>query len=198
MATAALTCRPEATARVMPASMRMLPMAGIGSGVTPAPNIWASAVDCAAIEPASWSASTMRRMARPSMRPIDASTMSMRRSGRPGSVAVRAGASMGQTTMAKATATPSRTRAGITCSPKPGRQRHDAGDAREDEDEAGEPGLGEVEERAEALVHQARPRTAGRAPAPISSKEKTGLRMPLAMRTVCRKRRRLVEVTTAG
>ena len=70
MASAALTCRPEATASVTPASIRMLPIAGIGSGVTPAPKICASAVDCAAIEPASCSAITMRRMARPSIRPI--------------------------------------------------------------------------------------------------------------------------------
>ncbi len=89
MASAALTCRPEATARVMPASIRMLPIAGIGSGATPAPKICASAVDCAAIEPASCSASTMRRIARPSIRPIDASMMSMSRSGRAGSVAAR-------------------------------------------------------------------------------------------------------------
>ena len=100
--------------------------------------------------------------------------------------------------MAKAMATPSRTRAGMTCSPKPGSSATTPADPGEDEDEADEPRLGQVEERAEALVHQASPRTAGRAPVPISSKEKTGLRMPLASSTVCRKRRRLVEVTTAG
>ena len=113
-------------------------------------------------------------------------------------MAASPGASIGQTTMAKAMATPSRTRAGIICSPKPGSSDSDAADPREDEDEADEPGLGQVEERAEALVHQASPSTAGRAPVPISSKERTGLRMPLAISTVCRKRRRLVEVTTAG
>ena len=86
MATAALTCRPEATASVMPASIRMLPIAGIGSGATPAPKICASAVDCAAIEPASCSAITMSRMASPSISPMPASMTSISRSGRAGSV----------------------------------------------------------------------------------------------------------------
>ncbi len=48
-------------------------MAGIGSGVAPAPKIWASAVDCAAMEPASCRARTIRRIASPSSRPMAAS-----------------------------------------------------------------------------------------------------------------------------
>ena len=197
MASAALTCRPEATASVMPASIRMLPIAGIGSGATPAPKICASAVDCAAIEPASCSASTISRMAMPSIRPIDASTSSMAANGRVGIGRDEAGGDH----------RPDHQREGEgEAEPHPRRdrllaearqQRGDGADPDEDQDEAGEPGLGQVEELGEAL-HQARPSTAGRALVPISSKDSTGLRMPLAVSTVCRKRRRLVEVTTAG
>ena len=132
------------------------------------------------------------------MRPIDASIISIRRSGRAGSVAARSGREHRPDHHGEGDGDPEPDPGRDDLLAEAGEQRHDAGDAGEDEDEADEPGLGQVEERAEALVHQASPRTAGRAPAPISSKEKTGLRMPLASSTVCRKRRRLVEVTTAG
>ena len=177
----------------------MLPIAGIGSGVTPAPKICASAVDCAAIEPASCSATTISRMAMPEhqpdrrpRRPASAGTAAPDRS-RP-----RSGASIGQTTSAKATVSPSRTRAGITRSPKPGSSIMTPLTRANTRMNPASPAWVRSSSRAEPLEHQASPSTAGRAPVPISSKDSTGLRMPLAISTVCRNRRRLVEVTTAG
>ena len=102
-------------------------------------------------------------MARPSISPIAASTISMAKKGRAGSGVTRPGATIGQTTRVKAIAAPRRTRAGIICSPKPGRSGDDAADADEDEDEAGEPGLGQVEEGGEAVHQMVRPEDACRA-----------------------------------
>ena len=122
----------------------------------------------------------------------------MPRNGRAGSVATSSGASIGQTTMVKATVSASRTRTGIICSPKPGKSAITAPTRAKTRTRPARPASVKLEQRREPLEHQASPSTAGRVPTPISSNDSTGLRIPLAVRTVCRNRRRLVEVTTAG
>ena len=137
IASAALTCRSAATASVTPASIRMLPIAGIGSGAAPAPKICASDVDCAAIEPGELQRRcTMQpdREAEQQARSPPRSAIS-RKNGRAGSTASASGAIIGATTRVKAigAAEPDARRDQLLA--EAGQQRHDRADAHEDQDQ---------------------------------------------------------------
>ena len=133
----------------------------------------------------------------PSISPIEVSTSSMAANGRAGSGVTSPGATIGQTTSAKAKATPSRTRAGIACSPKPGSSAAMAPTRTKTRMKPASPASVISSSAASPSIRRAPARRGGRWRRSPSN-DSTGLQLPVASSTVWRNRRRRVDVTSAG
>ncbi len=97
---------------------RMLPIAGIGSGVAPEPATCAMDVLWAAMDPANCRAMTIRRMEMPIIMPMaDSVSINLGMSCR---LMLKTGETTGQTMAVNARATRRRMRIGMLCSPNPG------------------------------------------------------------------------------